>query len=73
MLVSVVTLYPIELYVLMSAMTLYCFVCREADQVKDQGNISFKAGNYMEAIMKYTDAIAICPLSARKKQAIYYR
>lgn len=45
----------------------------EADKVKDEGNIAFKSGNYMEAIMKYTDAIALCPLSARKKQAIYYR
>jgi hypothetical protein len=46
---------------------------READKVKDEGNAAFKAGNFHEAIMKYTDAIALCPLSARKKQAIYYR
>ena len=41
--------------------------------MKDEGNTAFKAGQYTKAIMKYTDAIALCPLSARKKQAIYYR
>ena len=51
--------------------TFYMF--READRVKDEGNAAFKTGNYTEAISKYTDAIALCPLSARSKQAIYYR
>ena len=56
-----------------SDLFLSLLVHSEADKVKDEGNTAFKSGNYMEAIMKYTDAIALCPLSARKKQAIYYR
>ena len=48
-------------------------LCSQADVEKDKGNIAFKAGKFNEAVMRYTDAIAICPLSARTKQSIYYR
>ena len=44
-----------------------------ADAEKDQGNGAFKEANYNDAIIKYTNAIAICPLSARTKQSSYYR
>ena len=47
--------------------------CSQADVEKDKGNVAFKAGKFNEAVMRYTDAIAICPLSARSKQSIYYR
>ena len=51
----------------------YDFIFSQADAEKDKGNVSFKAGKFQEAVMRYTDAIAICPLSARTKQSIYYR
>ena len=47
--------------------------CSQADVEKDKGNVAFKAGKFNEAVMRYTDAIAICPLSARSKQSVYYR
>lgn len=45
----------------------------QADDEKDKGNVAFKSGKFSEAVMRYTDAIAICPLSAREKQSVYYR
>ena len=45
----------------------------QADAEKDKGNIAFKTGKFNEAVMRYTEAIAICPLSAREKQSVYYR
>ena len=44
-----------------------------ADELKHLGNAAFKEGNYEAAIEKYTEAIALCPLSAQIKQAVYYR
>ncbi|CAI8028606.1 Sperm-associated antigen 1A [Geodia barretti] len=43
-----------------------------ADEMKEQGNTLFKKGKFKEAIDLYTEALAVCPLSARTKQAIYY-
>jgi tetratricopeptide (TPR) repeat protein len=43
-----------------------------ADSKKDQGNTLFKKGRYRDAIDMYTEALAICPLSACSKQAVYY-
>ena len=45
----------------------------EADEQKDLGNQAFKAGRYSEAMQLYSKAIALCPLSARTKHAVYYR
>ena len=57
-----------------TAICEYCnYVCSQADAETDKGNVAFKAGKFNEAVMKYTEAIAICPLSARSKQSIYYR
>ncbi len=47
--------------------------CSVADRLKEEGNKHFKEARYKEAILSYTDAIATCPLTARTKQAIYYR
>ena len=44
-----------------------------ADEKKDLGNQAFKAGKYRKAIDLYTEALSICPLTARTKQALYYR
>ncbi|KAG8828716.1 hypothetical protein FRC19_000104 [Serendipita sp. 401] len=39
----------------------------EADRLKEQGNVAFKAGRYDEAVTRYTDAIALV-----SSQAAYY-
>jgi hypothetical protein len=44
-----------------------------ADTKKDQGNQCFKKGRYKDAIELYTEALSVCPLAARPKQAVYYR
>ena len=46
---------------------------READVKKDQGNRAFKESKFEEASALYTEAMALCPLSARPKHAVYYR
>ena len=46
---------------------------RLGDAKKDLGNASFKKGRFKDAIVLYTEALSICPLSARTRQGLYYR
>ena len=56
-----------------SSREVVVLLCSESDRLKEDGNNHFKAGRYKEAVQSYTEAIAVCPLSARTKQAVYYR
>lgn len=40
---------------------------KEAEKVKETGNVAFKAGKYGEAIDLYTEAISEWPRSSSKK------
>ncbi|KAK8723865.1 hypothetical protein OTU49_011576 [Cherax quadricarinatus] len=44
----------------------------ESQNHKENGNISFKAGLFQEAVISYTAGLRICPLSYPKDRAILY-
>ncbi|CAG5133649.1 unnamed protein product [Candidula unifasciata] len=41
-------------------------------KLKDEGNDKFRGGNYDEAIIAYTEALDICPLSFHKERSIMF-
>lgn len=44
----------------------------EAEKMKNEGNISFKDGDYIKAISLYTQGLQTCPLTYSKERAILY-
>lgn len=44
----------------------------EAEKIKNEGNTSFKDGDYIKAISLYTQGLQTCPLTYSKERAILY-
>uniref|UniRef100_A0A6G5A0B5 Uncharacterized protein n=1 Tax=Rhipicephalus microplus TaxID=6941 RepID=A0A6G5A0B5_RHIMP len=40
--------------------------------LKGDGNVSFKAGQYLDAMEAYTQALKICPLSSSEERSVLY-
>ncbi|XKL61484.1 hypothetical protein PGB90_008541 [Kerria lacca] len=46
-------------------------VTTQADNLKNQGNVCFKSGNYTEAVFFYSEALKICPDDNKQKSTYY--
>ncbi|GFO30652.1 tetratricopeptide repeat protein 1-like [Plakobranchus ocellatus] len=44
----------------------------KSQQMKDDGNIKFRNSEYDEAILSYTEALALCPLDFHKERSIMF-
>lgn len=41
-------------------------------KLKEEGNVSFKTGQYADAMESYTEALRICPLSSSAERSVLY-
>nr|AAW24531.1 SJCHGC04914 protein [Schistosoma japonicum] len=44
----------------------------DAVAIKDEGNLLFKSGSFSEALVKYTEALDLCPLKCGVERSVIY-